>query len=124
MTEDKALEIFKLALQKTAAGEMHWEQLDASGFDEIYAHSTAGGFSLRAYPHSYYAENDQGEGPPSLTLFDASGKIVFDITSELKGITEEDLNQLYDRARVVALGIDDKLDLILKDLRSTPQGSE
>jgi hypothetical protein len=122
MKDDKALAIFQLALRRTVDGELSWQQSTGSGMEDVFECSTPGGFTLKAYPHTEY-NTSAGEGPPSLTLFDATEQMVFDITSLLEGVTEVDLRRLYRAARRIGLGIDDKLDLILKDLEAMPKDS-
>ena len=123
MKDDKALAIFELALQKTIDGELPWHQAPDSGMEDVFVCITPGGFTLKAYPHTDYS-GPNGEGPPSLTLFDSTDQMVFDITSLLDGVTELELKKLYRLARRLGLRIDDKLDLILKDLESMNQESQ
>jgi hypothetical protein len=122
MKDDKALAIFELALQKTIDGELPWQQATDSGMEDVFVCTTPGGFTLKAYPHTDYS-GAEGEGPPSLTLFDGADQMIFDITSALDGVTEIELRKLYRLARRLGLGVDDKLDLILKDLESMNQES-
>ncbi|HZW92003.1 MAG TPA: hypothetical protein VFF64_03440 [Candidatus Eremiobacteraceae bacterium] len=125
MRDEKALQVFLLTLQKTVDGEVSWRRLDNQEMDDVFEYDTAGGFNLRVFPHSTYdQDNPDGAGPPSLTIYDSSNQMVFDVTSELDGVALRDLDALYLKARSVALGIDDKLELVLRDLKALPVRSQ
>lgn len=122
MKDEKALAIFHLAQQQTLKGKLRWQQMEGS-MSDVFEVVTPGGFTLRVYPHTTY-DDSEGAGPPSLTLFDTADKMVFDITLDLTGVTESELRDLYVMSRRIALGIDAKLELILKDLSSMTENSD
>jgi len=118
MIDNKALTILKVTLDKTINKELHWEASEGGG--EIFINKTASGYELRLYPNTDYDEEPRGEGPPSLTLYDATGHLVMDITFKMEGVLADDLENLYSAARRAAQNIDEKLDEILFDLTKDP----
>jgi hypothetical protein len=113
MTDEKVLTILRLTIERTNGKQLHWQVSEND--DAIFISKTASGSELRMYPHTDY-DSGSGEGPPSLTLYDASGKMIVDITQGMDGVDLETLENLYEMVRRIAQGVDEKLDAILSDL--------
>ena len=117
MPADKVLAIFEQAFEKTFDGTLNWQPSQQAG---VFEFATPSGFLLKLFPHTDYT-GSVGEGPPSLTLYDSGQQMIFDITDSVDGVTPDKLEELYDAARITALGIQDKLDAILEDLTDNMQ---
>jgi hypothetical protein len=113
--EGKALELFKLVASRTKKKEMDWSTSDLS--EDIFESTTGAGFKLKAFP--FTIEESDGQ-PPSLTVYDADGTMIFDITSELEGLSGLELRDFYATVRGCALDIDGKLQAVIDDL-TNPQ---
>jgi hypothetical protein len=113
MTDEKVLTILRLTIERTNSKHLHWQVSEHD--DAVFITKTASGSELRVYPHTNY-DRGTGEGPPSLTLYDASGKMIVDITVGMDGVDLETLENFYEMVRRVAQGVDEKLDAILADL--------
>lgn len=121
--EAKAVEVFKAAVARTHEGGLPWELSGKHGPGNVFECRTPTGFILRMYPYTSVDDDGTPEGLPSLTLYDDSDELIFDIKSGVGGVTASELSNLYAAARGFALGIPAKLDAILKDLGTmTPPG--
>jgi hypothetical protein len=109
--KDKAREVFDLAEEKTLDSQLEWTATDTVG---VFTASTTSGFMLRMYPYTSY-DDAEPTGPPSLTLLDSALNLVFDITNQV--IETKRLNRLYEQVKRRAEGTDEKLQLIIDDLK-------
>ena len=120
--EAKAVEIFKTAVARTREGCLPWELSGNQGPGSVFECRTPAGFILRMYPYTILDDNGSPDGLPSLTLYDDSDELIFDIKLGVEGVTASELSDLYEAVRGFALGIPTKLDAILKDLGAMTPG--
>ncbi len=113
MKDERALKVFVVVLKKAAAGVLPWQP---SKFENIFEFKMPSGFLVRAYPYTSLDDDGDRIGAASLTLYDAAEELIFDITSDIDGVTVEGLEIIYREARRVALQVDAKLDAIARDL--------
>jgi hypothetical protein len=108
MAKEKLVEIAKLLLENTKAGNVRWEKTSKKGqFQTPFAKYTI----LLAGPSAV----------PDLFLCDEDGDIVEDFTymAAIDAGLLETMKELYELARRRALGADDALDEIVNILRSS-----
>jgi len=111
--EDKALELFNLVARQTLEKAIDWTP--SNEIEDVFEFTTESGFTLKAYSFTSVETGDE-TGPPSLTVYGMDNKVIFDITSELKGVSEQALRAFYDNVRRSALDIDGKLQAVIDDL--------
>lgn len=108
--KEKAREVFELIETKTANSQLEW-RTDEN--EDIYTATTTNGFILKIYPFTSYV-NEEPVGPASLTLYDGTQKLIFDITTDV--VKAERLSKLYQLAKDRAERTEEKLQMIIEDL--------
>jgi len=125
MTMDisKVRQVFDLALDKTRAGSVAWADASAplSGSAGIYEYKTERGYILRVFP---FTTNPEEINPiPSMTISDAEGALVFDVTEESDVASSTELQELYLLVENFVTRTDEKLENIISDLTSLTGGA-
>jgi hypothetical protein len=112
----KALELFRLVASLTKENEMDWSPSEIS--EDIFESMTSGGFTLKVFPFKTSKDDD---GPPSLTVYGADDNMIFDITSDVDGLSAQELRDFYFAVRASALDIDAKLQAVIDDLTNAKE---
>jgi|SRR5580692_8787694 hypothetical protein len=113
MNDPKALKLFQEILDKTSAGRLKWE---STASETAYSAVLPGGFSVTIWE---FVDTDWK--PPSiedkiaLVLRGMEGDLLR-ITTDIDGVTWEDLHKLYELAKRQALALDAKVDKLLGEL--------
>ena len=105
MENTKAQEFFVGVLSKTRAGRIRWEP---TAEDETYIAAIGGRFTLSVWRYDRWKHG--------IALKDQDGRVLTTITSGEEGINENEIRELYERARRQALRVDDKIDQVLVEL--------
>jgi len=114
MEDAQALALLDEILVRTKEGRIPWEPL---GSDTLLA-AIKGKRSLLLVPYTTTDSWGNGRGAPSLTVKDASDRELLRVTSEIEGVNQEALQELYETARRQAFKVDEQVQDLLSDLRS------
>jgi|SRR5579863_1464919 len=112
MQDQKAVALFNETLAKTLVGRIPWEPA-VSGYALIAA--IKGKYSLilnREESDTWHQDNIR------LAMKDQSDREILTVDRYLDGVTNEDLQTLYDTARRQAYRVDQQVDDLISDLKS------
>ena len=114
MEDVQALALFNEILARTREGRIPWEP---SVSDALVA-AIKGKRSLVLRPFTGTDSWGNDFGAPTLTVKDAADHDLLRVTSDVNGVREPDLQELYEIARRQAFKVDQQVQDLISDLRS------
>jgi hypothetical protein len=114
MEDAQAVALFQEVLATTRAGRIPWEPTVG---DTLLA-AIKGKRSLILRPYTEKDSFDNEMGWPTLIVRDASDRELLRVTTELKGVRVDQLQELYETARRQAFKVDEQVQDLLSDLKS------
>jgi hypothetical protein len=114
MADERLLELASLLFEKTKTGEIAWEK---TSFDETFQTS---------FP-KYSVRIQKVKGAPTLFLFNEDGDLIEELSyveAFLSLGSENRLNELFELARRKAMGVDQALDELLRELKTPREKKE
>jgi hypothetical protein len=114
MADAKEEQFYLEVLNKTMVGRIRWEK---TAEEQTYIASMGGKFTLSItespFTNLYGVEAVEN----ILTLTDSDGRVLTRVSTRDSNVEKPALRELYEAARRQALKVDEKLDLVLEQLR-------